>query len=97
MCRSHVDYSELVDSALDLDQLILPISSTAPPSLSQPVASLDVTKQPWGKPTLGQDNILHFAVLKSQYTKVNFSYQSGTFFQYHFLIILVLLSDCAVN
>jgi hypothetical protein len=41
--------------------------------------------------------IIHFILVRSQYPKLNFSYQSGLFSYDYFLIKLALLGDCTVN
>ena len=83
---------------LELESPTLPISSTAPPSLSQPVALLSVFEGDLRrKPTLEQPIILHLTLVESQYTKVNFSYQSGLFSYDYFLLKLVLLGDCVIT
>ena len=50
-----------------------------------------------GKIAERQLHIIPFAAISCQYTKPNFSYKSGLFFQYHFLVKSVLLGDCVVN
>jgi len=50
-----------------------------------------------GKPMLGQNIILQRALLESQYTKLNFSYQSVLFSYYFFLFKSVPFGDCVVS
>jgi hypothetical protein len=75
----------------------LSLSSTTPPSLSQPVAPPSFRRQHQGKPTLGRIIILHYGSLQSQYTRINFYYQSLLFFHYYFRAKSVLPGDCIVN
>ena len=76
--------------------------STAPKPFNHPFARsttlLSVSKGQRQKTLAGREtSIIPFAVMSCQYTKLNFSYQSGLFSYDYFLIKLVPLGDCMVS
>lgn len=83
---------------LNLNNLPHPSLSTAPLAISQPVTiPLSVRTAIRKAPRRARRLIIHLVCTESQYTRLNFSYQSVLFSYDYCLVKTVLLGDCAVG